>query len=149
MIVEGVLIVGVAYKLFVAPIRSTIVASKLLEAKLEQVEAAPRLIVMEDAAGEQFEFPAADFFDDDGEKHTDFLVGTVLNKEGEKHEVVLSRAEVELMQIVSFVEAQLKEDKPVSKEALQSICGSIKERRDEVTRSPNRRVTRPKRRKAA
>lgn len=144
MIVEGVILGAVAYKLFVAPVKSLVVMSQLAEAKMAKAEDT-RTIVMEDAKGEQFSFPAADFFDNDGEKHTDFLVGTVQDKEGEKHEVVLTRSEVELMQIVSFVEERLEKEEPVGKPALQNVCRVIKNRRDEVTRSPNRRVTRARR----
>jgi hypothetical protein len=140
MIVEGAMLGYLAYKLFIAPTRALLTTAKVVELSMK-----PGTVIMQDADGNQISFPSADFYNEDGSCHTDHAVYGVLAKDGKEYEVVMSRSEIELLQFVSYVEDKLENNKEVPEVALREACNFVEERRDEVTRSPNRRVTRTSR----
>jgi hypothetical protein len=134
MIVCGLVLVGITYSLFVAPVKSVIVSTKLVEAAMNK----PRSIKIVDREGNILEFPSEPFTDENGEVQCDFLVGKVRTSTGEVREVVLKRSEVELMQLSSY----LKAEKPSGPLVVDRICDLIQAIPDEVAKDRTRQVKR-------
>lgn len=136
MIVEGTIVVATISYLIVGPIKGLLMAASTADALLDKPE--PRTIEQED---KELTFFVDDFVDQEkGELHTNFMVGKVKTSWGEEKDVVLSKAEVELMKMVSFIEAALGKGLPVGEQALKKICGLVRERTDEIARSKSRAV---------
>lgn len=135
MIVEGTIVVATLSYLFIGPIKGLLMASATAEALLDKPE--PKTIEQED---KELTFFIDDFVNEKGELHTNFLVGKVRTTTGEEKNVVLSKAEVELMKMAAFLEAAMKKSLPVGEQALKKIVGLIKERTDEISRSKSRAV---------
>jgi hypothetical protein len=136
LIVEGVILATIAYTLFVEPVRSVLTAAGIMELTQEL----PVTHTME-VNGKEISFFITDFVDDEGKKHTNFLIGTVETDGGKKVAVVLTEAEVELMKTASFLEAAVDKGIPIGPDVGKKIAALVKKRTLEISRAKSRRAT--------
>lgn len=119
--------------LFLKPPTSVILAGKTVQRMVKAprrgsvvIEGVTRTFIVED-------------FVVDGELVTHYAVAKISSSQGDVL-VVLSKAEIELMQQASFVKAALRDGIPVGDGAMEKIAALISEHTDEVARSKSRQV---------
>lgn len=131
MIVEGTIVVATVSWLLVEPIKTVLMANTVMEATLDKP--APRKIEQGDREAEVF---LDDFVDDEGNVHTQFLIG----KTDDGDWRLFSEAEIELKKQVSFLEAALKKGLPVGPESVKKIIGLVRKRDKEIRKAKSRKV---------
>jgi hypothetical protein len=130
MIVEGLILAGIVGSLFIKPTKSVLVANTVAKAKLE----VPRTKKIGDEV-----VTIEDFVTEKGATHTQYAGATVRTSDGKKRHVVLTKAEVELMQHAALLRDARMKGLPVEVH-IPRLGLLVQARTDEIARAKSRRI---------
>lgn len=131
MIIESLMAITIVGAVILAPIKGVLVASAMAD-MAGKVPRATR-ISTPDVEIEAF---LGDFVSQDGRAATDFLIG----KTDQGVWTVLSKAEVQMKQEVSHIEAVLARGDVLSSDELRALTNIVRERDVEISNAPSRRA---------